>query len=259
MNRDQIVVVVVAILGVLAFSGAATTIQTIVGDAGGGQDVVEIPMTTIKNTPTPISQRDLPSGGGGGGVPVASGSGDGDSAGSGSDTAADSLTIPTTLLGIIALALVVAAIIGIRTLSGRDRTDETTPEALPDEAESDDDEEVDEDTDEDDDAAAAIEDLGRSAGRAADQFEETDDPSNAVYRAWYEMTRHLDVPHPHASTPEEFADAAVAAGMDRTDVAALTEQFELVRYAGRETTSERVSTAETALRRIEDKYTTEES
>ena len=96
--------------------------------------------------------------------------------------------------------------------------------------------------------------VGRAAGRAADRIESTDGFDNEVYRAWNEMTRHLEVPNPSASTPAEFADAAVEAGMDREDVASLTGVFESVRYGAAEPTAEREREAVEALRRIERAY-----
>ncbi|PSQ15665.1 hypothetical protein BRD00_13465 [Halobacteriales archaeon QS_8_69_26] len=99
--------------------------------------------------------------------------------------------------------------------------------------------------------AAAV---GRAAGRAADRIEESEDLENEVYRAWVEMTRHLDVEHPESSTPAEFARAATEAGMDEEDVEELTWLFEEVRYGGRTATEERESRAIEALRRIESTY-----
>lgn len=100
--------------------------------------------------------------------------------------------------------------------------------------------------------------LGQAAGRAADRIAAAGaDLDNEVYRAWREMTGHLDVENPAASTPAEFADAAVAAGMDREDVAELTELFEAVRYGGAAVTEDREERAVAALRRIEREYARE--
>jgi hypothetical protein len=56
------------------------------------------------------------------------------------------------------------------------------------------------------------------------------DHENDVYRAWHELTTSLSVPEPQTTTPGEFADAAVAAGLDRDDVEELTRLFEAARY-----------------------------
>ena len=96
--------------------------------------------------------------------------------------------------------------------------------------------------------------VGRAAGEAADRIETTNDLDNEVYRAWREMTTHLDVARPASSTPAEFAGAAVDAGLDREDVADLTTLFEEVRYGDRPATAEREKRALAALRRIEEGY-----
>ncbi|WP_276300203.1 DUF4129 domain-containing protein [Halorussus lipolyticus] len=96
--------------------------------------------------------------------------------------------------------------------------------------------------------------VGRAAGEAADRIETTTDVDNEVFRAWNEMTDHLDVPNPRSSTPAEFAGAAVDAGMAREDVDRLTSLFEEVRYGGEAPTEEREEQALEALRRIEDEY-----
>jgi hypothetical protein len=108
--------------------------------------------------------------------------------------------------------------------------------------------------DEEDDAAAAV---GRAAGRAADRIERNAAGDNEVYRAWREMTGHLDVDDPETSTPGEFAAAAVEVGMDREDVAELTRLFERVRYGGEVATEETERRAVGTLRRIESTYTEE--
>lgn len=102
--------------------------------------------------------------------------------------------------------------------------------------------------------AAALRMMGEAAGEAADNIEAGDDADNEVYRAWREMTGYVDVDRPAASTPREFADAAVAAGMDGEDVAALTAVFEEVRYGGLPATEDAVERATTALRNIEAAY-----
>jgi len=96
--------------------------------------------------------------------------------------------------------------------------------------------------------------VARAAGRAADRIEMGTDVDNEVYRAWAEMTRYLDLDHPKASTPAEFARAAEDADMDPRAVEELTEQFERVRYGGEAATAERERRAVAALRRIEDRY-----
>jgi len=103
-----------------------------------------------------------------------------------------------------------------------------------------------------------VDEFAAAAGRAADRIEDTDDVDNEIYRAWVEMTRHLDVPHPESSTPGEFATAAVDAGIDREDVDELTALFERVRYGHTAATSERETRASDALRRIEAQYGGEE-
>ncbi|UPV98993.1 DUF4129 domain-containing protein [Halorussus gelatinilyticus] len=96
--------------------------------------------------------------------------------------------------------------------------------------------------------------VGRAAGEAADRIETTTDVDNEVFRAWREMTDHLDVPNPRSSTPSEFAAAAVEAGMAREDVDRLTTLFEEVRYGGESPTERREEQALDALRRIEREY-----
>jgi hypothetical protein len=101
--------------------------------------------------------------------------------------------------------------------------------------------------------------LGRAAGRAADRIERSGEFENEVYRAWAEMTDPLDVDHPEASTPAEFAAAAAEAGIDPDDVERLTDLFERVRYGGTEPTEAVESEAVETLRRIEATYAGEES
>lgn len=115
-----------------------------------------------------------------------------------------------------------------------------------------DDEETEEPTDD-----VAVEQVGEAAGRAADRLDAADvDVDNEVYRAWREMTDHLDIRRPQSSTPGEFAAAAVDAGLDRGDVTELTRLFEEVRYGDRDPT-ERADRAVAILRRIEDAYGSE--
>jgi len=93
--------------------------------------------------------------------------------------------------------------------------------------------------------------LGRAAGRAADRLEATADLENAVYRAWREMTRLLEGAHGPATTPGEFAAAAVDAGLERADVQELTRLFEDVRYGGSAADEPTEDRAMRVLRRIE--------
>lgn len=96
--------------------------------------------------------------------------------------------------------------------------------------------------------------LGAVAGRAADRIEDQRTVENEVYRAWREMTDHLDLDRPATATPGEFAKRATAAGMDDGHVADLTELFQEVRYGGKEATIDRETKALETLRAIEDAY-----
>jgi hypothetical protein len=102
-----------------------------------------------------------------------------------------------------------------------------------------------------------VAELGHAAGRAADRIADEGEPTNEVYRAWEEMTDHLDVANPGASTPREFARAATDAGMARNDVDELTDLFRTVRYGGRRVTDDRENRAVDALRNIEREYAEE--
>jgi hypothetical protein len=95
--------------------------------------------------------------------------------------------------------------------------------------------------------------MGQAAGAAADRIDADADLTNEVYRAWDEMRAHIDAPDAETTAPAEFADAAVAAGMDPDDVAELTELFAEVRYGGRDP-ADRADRAVAALRRIEAAY-----
>lgn len=159
---------------------------------------------------------------GGGGLP---GAGDGQ------------LTAPSVAFGLVLALAVVGAVALLLFSTGDDEA--SGPDAAPEESA---DPEVD------------VGDIGRAAGAAADRIEGDADVENEVYRAWGEMTTLLDISNPKASTPGEFADAAVAAGMAREDVEELTRLFEDVRYGGRTPTAERESRAVEALRRIESTY-----
>ena len=96
--------------------------------------------------------------------------------------------------------------------------------------------------------------LGGVAGDAADRITDAVDVENEVYRAWREMTTHLDVENPESSTPAEFAAAAEAVGMDDAHVAELTDLFREVRYGGADATEDRERRAVDALRDIEATY-----
>jgi hypothetical protein len=101
--------------------------------------------------------------------------------------------------------------------------------------------------------SASVAGVGEAAGRAADRIESDVALDNAVYRAWHEMTNHLDLPR-ETTTPGEFADAAVDAGMGRNDVRELTALFEQARYGGIEPGEATEARAVTALRNIETAY-----
>jgi hypothetical protein len=156
--------------------------------------------------------------------------------GSGGLGGGETISTPTTVFGVLLVVAVLGAVLLLFVSTGDDEQrpeDFETPE--PTEAQQ----------------QAAI---GAAAGRAADRIQEAEDVDNEVYRAWAEMTRHLDVPNPGASTPVEFATAAVDAGMRREDVDELTALFEEVRYGGAAPTEDRERRAVDALRRIEDEY-----
>ncbi|ARS88845.1 DUF4129 domain-containing protein [Natrarchaeobaculum aegyptiacum] len=104
-------------------------------------------------------------------------------------------------------------------------------------------------TDSEPDAAA----IADAAGRAADRIEDST-VDNDVYRAWQEMTELLEVDRPEVTTPRQFADAAVDAGMGPADVEELTRLFEDVRYGETEPTAELNERAKTVFRRIESEY-----
>ncbi|TYL36220.1 hypothetical protein CV102_23340 [Natronococcus pandeyae] len=165
--------------------------------------------------------------------------GDGGEPGSGDDGS----SMPTSPL-LVVLALLAAVFVGGVLLS-RDSggTDELSePNAVAPTAE-------------DADAAA----VGSAAGRAADRIDEGTAVDNEVYRAWREMTTLLEVERPESSTPREFADAAVDAGLERDHVEELTRLFEDVRYGDVETTAAMEERAVSVLRRIETEYARDES
>ncbi len=147
---------------------------------------------------------------------------------------ATTLTSPSVVLFVVlGIALVGALVLLVKSSSG-DEPETQTGDTPPDE----------------EDVAA----IGRMAGEAADRIESAESVENEVYRAWREMTQHLDVSAPESSTPGEFAVAAVDAGIAREDVTELTNLFEEVRYGGEDATGEREERAVSALRRIERTY-----
>lgn len=167
-------------------------------------------------------------------LPTAGGSG-------GGSNAAEVVSTPTLVFGLLVFVALLASAALLFT-AGRD--DDGPPEAtIPDD---------------DDRDGATMAALGRTAGQAADRIEEDAGVDNEVFRAWRDLTEHLDVETPESSTPKEFAAAAVDAGMDPDHVDALTDVFEMVRYGGAEPTEERERQAVTALRTIEESYSGDE-
>lgn len=96
-----------------------------------------------------------------------------------------------------------------------------------------------------------------AAGKAAERIESEAPVDNEVYRAWREMTEYLDVDAPESSTPGEFADAAIAEGLDPDRVASLTDVFQRVRYGDAEPELYEAD-AVSALRSIEEDATAAE-
>lgn len=98
--------------------------------------------------------------------------------------------------------------------------------------------------------------FARAAERAADRIAQSNVPvDNAVYQAWAEMTALLDLSNPDTSTPMDFAESAVEAGLNPDDVKSLTTLFTEVRY-GRRDPEEREELAMDILRNIESTYGT---
>ncbi|WEL18297.1 Uncharacterized protein SVXHr_2141 [Halorhabdus sp. SVX81] len=146
------------------------------------------------------------------------------------------------LLGSIGLVALLALVV----LFGLS-TDETPAEP---EAESED----------DDVTPETLTPVGAAAGRAADQLADgTASTSNVVYRAWVDMTAALAVPNRQSTTPGEFAEAAIEAGMKPRDVEELTRLFEDVRYGDASVSEQRERRATEALRRIESTYAGDET
>lgn len=175
---------------------------------------------------------------GGGGPPAPDGS-ERDGAGEGGRTPTESpqqrTDVPPSVLGAFGLAMLV--LVGaIYRYSGSDS--DIGVEAEVDESKE----------------SSSAQAVGEAAGRAADRLDADTDLENAIYRAWREMADALDVRNPRTTTPEEFADVAVDAGMSREDVRELTRLFEEVRYGDAEPTREREQRAQDALRRIQQAY-----
>lgn len=101
---------------------------------------------------------------------------------------------------------------------------------------------------------AELQGVGAAAGRAAEDLEDEASFENAIYEAWTSMARSLSVENRETTTPGEFAEAAVAAGLAREDVEELTRLFEVVRYGQTPVTDERRERAQAALERIEATY-----
>jgi hypothetical protein len=300
VQRDRLLVFVLALLAVLAFGATAATLDSATGSgAGGDADGVGVGSGddgfSMGGLPTnetvPESGIDLPpvllqavtalliavavlgfalmlydegvtvlarlavvvvlagllvaliyflvqaAGGAGGGGLFGSGEFNlpgGGSGGSGDLSARVVTNPPVALAAVLGVAVLVAAAVLVRATDdseagpGREPAEEEPPSP---------------------DAAA----VGRAAGRAADRIENDGTVDNAVFRAWREMTDDLDVPR-GTTTPGEFAEAAVAAGMEPADVRELTGLFEDVRYGGQAADAERERRAVDALRRIEDAY-----
>lgn len=140
---------------------------------------------------------------------------------------------PMWLLGILGLVLVAMAAVILRATG-----DQT----------------INVEEDEEDAGQTDVSDLAAAAGAAADRLERHNaDVNNEVYRAWWEMTRLLDVTNPGSSTPGEFAEAAIDLGISEDDIANLTRLFEEVRYGDRDPEG-REERAIEAFRNIEEEY-----
>ncbi|WP_435126985.1 DUF4129 domain-containing protein [Halobaculum sp. D14] len=167
----------------------------------------------------------------GGNVSLGSGGGS-----AGMNAAGEAVSTPTALVGLLLLVAIVGSV-ALLFLSTTDSDDPDVADEEPGLPEP--------------ERAAAV---GAAAGAAADRLEADADLENEVYRAWRELTAHLDVDGPDSSTPGEFAAAAVDAGMNPDDVSAITDLFEQVRYGDAEPTPERERRAVDALRSIEETY-----
>jgi len=110
---------------------------------------------------------------------------------------------------------------------------------------------------EDDEPEADAADFADAAGRAADRIEDANVPvDNAVYRAWVEMTRLLNMSNPKTSTPKDFAEKAIGFGLNGEDVSELTQLFVEVRYGG-ESPEGKEDRAIKILRNFEAEYSDE--
>ena len=110
---------------------------------------------------------------------------------------------------------------------------------------------------EDEELEADAADFADAAGRAADRIEQADVPvDNAVYRAWLEMTRLLNMSNPKTSTPKDFAEEAIDFGLDEGNVSELTQLFVEVRYGG-ESPESREDRAVTIFRNFQAEYSDE--
>jgi len=90
-------------------------------------------------------------------------------------------------------------------------------------------------------------DVGRAEPEPWDDL----DPENEVEHAWVTMVRALGIARPWTKTPGECAQAAVAAGMDREAVEAITRAYEAVRYGDEPVTERHVRQARRGLRRLD--------
>ncbi|MFB6082140.1 MAG: DUF4129 domain-containing protein [Halanaeroarchaeum sp.] len=162
----------------------------------------------------------------------------GGTAASGGGGTAVPTSAPLALLGVAALVVGVG-LVALRSTGHDDPPTEPSRDPTPE-------------------STADLEALGSTAGDAADRVESADTVDNEVFRAWRDLTDHLDVDTPAASTPAEFAAAAEAAGMDPDLVGDLTEVFRSVRYGGKAPTDERERRAVAALRAIEAAYAPED-
>ncbi|MGB9986542.1 DUF4129 domain-containing protein [Salarchaeum japonicum] len=151
--------------------------------------------------------------------------------GAGSD-AVSAVTTPPVLLLVLVAASGVLVYLFVRG-SGDDADDEALRNPEPEES---------------------LDAVATAAGVAADRIEDDEDVENAVYRAWRDMTDHLDIAAPETTTPAEFARAAHDAGMDPQHVDTLTDVFREVRYGDQPVTAERERRALDALRDIEAAY-----
>lgn len=99
-----------------------------------------------------------------------------------------------------------------------------------------------------------LDQFAAAAGRAADRIEERNaDVDNSVYRAWLEMTGLLNVDSPDTYSAGEFAEEAIALGMDESHVNEITRLFNEVRYGGKDADA-RKDEALSTLRAIESSY-----